>query len=132
MAQGLARAGFDLDLEFGQAREESLAWVIGDAKIEVKSDQACRRTGNLFVEYRQKGRPSGIAVTEADYWAFEYDDGCWLLVPTDKLKRICRRVWRDHPEQRKPGGDYDRYDGVLVPISWLVPNGKPDWKDTTW
>ena len=96
--------------------------MLGEARVEVKSDAIARRTGNLFVEYRQRGRPSGIAVTEAEYWAFEYDQDCWLVVPTQRLLEITREVYRDYPERRRKGGDFNLYDGVLVPIRLLLPN----------
>ena len=121
MSDGIARSGFDIDLRHGKSREDAFAHVLQGATVEVKSDGACRRTGNLFVEYRQKGRPSGIAVTTADYWAFEYFDDCWLLIPTERLRAVARRVWRDHHGRRQRGGDFNRYEGVLVPIAWLLP-----------
>lgn len=120
MATGYARAGFDIDLRHGQSREDAFARVLGEARVEIKSDAIARRTGNLFVEYRQKGRPSGIAVTEADYWAFEYDDDCWLVVPTDRLLEVARDIYANRPDLRRSGGDFNRYDGVLVPIHRLL------------
>lgn len=120
MATGLGRSGFDLDLKHGKLREEALGAILrGDQKVEIKSDGKCRETGNLFIEYRQKGRPSGIAVTEADYWAFEFADDNWLIVPTGKLKAIARQAYMD-PRNRKRGGDYNEYEGVLVRIESLV------------
>ena len=94
--------------------------MLGEATVEVKSDAIARRTGNLFIEYRQKGRPSGISVTEADYWAFEYDDDCWLVVPTDRLREVARGIYANHPERRRRGGDFNQYEGVLVPIHQLI------------
>lgn len=121
MTDGIARSGFDIDLRHGQLREEAFGRLLGEATVEVKSDGACRRTGNLFIEYRQKGRPSGIAVTEADFWAFEYEDNHWLVLPTDHLREVARRIYRNEPWMRKRGGDYNNYEGVLVPIHRLLP-----------
>lgn len=121
MTKGLARAGFDLDLEHGLEREGELAKILslsGGDHIEVKSDFKCRTTGNLFVEYQQKGRPSGIQTTEAEWWAFEYHDNCWLIVPTDVLLRKARLAWQQG--FRRQGGDSNNYDGVLVPLLWLT------------
>jgi hypothetical protein len=120
MAIKLARAGFDIDLRDGEAKEDAFKTILNGTTVEVKSDKKCRTTGNLFVEYRQQGRPSGIAVTTADYWAFEYDDDCWLLLPTKKLKAIARMVSIHHRNNRVKGGDYNEYDGVLIPINWLT------------
>ncbi len=119
MTKGLSGSGFDLDLRYGKEREDALAYLLGgNIKIEVKADLQCRKTGNLFVEYAQRGRPSDIAVTQADYWAFEYDDNCWLIVPTERLKVLARRAYKEG--RRAMGGDYNNYAGVLLPINWLV------------
>jgi hypothetical protein len=116
---GKAREGFDLDLKYGQSREEALSTLLrGGKTVEVKSDGKCRRTGNLFVEFRQKGRPSGLAVTTADYWAFEYDDDQWLIVPTAKLKAVAAVYYKQG--KTALGGDGNKYEGVLVPIKALV------------
>ncbi len=123
MTEGYSGAGFDLDLRYGKAREDALASILrGGHTVEVKSDRICRRTGNLFVEYRQKGRASGINVTTADYWAFEYDDDCWVIVPTARLKQLCRLAALQ--DRTASGGDFNQYDGILLPISWLVDRQK--------
>lgn len=118
MAEGIAREGFDIDLRHGVAREDALVHVFLQAKVEHKCDEKARRTGNLFIEYRQKGRPSGIAVTTADWWAFEFDDETWLIVPTEKLKRLARLAYQQN--RRAKGGDNNLYEGVLLPTEWLV------------
>ncbi len=118
MAEGIAREGFDIDLRHGLAREDALVDVFLKAKVEHKCDEKARRTGNLFIEYRQKGRPSGIAVTTADWWAFEFDDETWLIVPTEKLKRLARLAYQQN--RRAKGGDNNLYEGVLLPTEWLV------------
>lgn len=120
MTRGPARSGFDLDLAHGEYREGALAEILraSGPLIEVKSDGKCRETGFLFIEYQQKGRPSGIKTTEAQWWAFEYYDNFWLIVPTERLKRAARRAW--HAGNRRAGGDNNAYEGVLVPLVWLT------------
>lgn len=120
MTGALTREGFDIELRYGEAREDAFVWVLYEADvaiktIEHKSDLACRRTGNVFVEYRQKGRPSGISTTQSDYWATEFDDDCWVIIPTKRMKQIARRAMRDKG-RRTRGGDFNNYEGVLVPI----------------
>jgi hypothetical protein len=117
---GLARAGFDIDLRYGQLREGRLAQILAalGPLIEVKSDTKARSTGNLFLEYRQKGRPSGLAKTEAQWWAFEIDEDVWLIVPFRRLRAAAARAYRLGRTAR--GGDFNNYDGVLVPIDWLT------------
>ena len=63
------RKKFDIDLEYGQVREDIVADMLQDKKIEVKSERdVWQRTGNIAIEYQSYGKPSGIAATEADYW----------------------------------------------------------------
>jgi len=63
------RKKFDIDLEYGQVREDIIADMLQDKKIEVKSERdVWQRTGNIAIEYQCYGKPSGIAATEADYW----------------------------------------------------------------
>lgn len=122
MTQGLTRKGFQFDIQLFQSREETLANILHIAlggTVELKSDELTRNTGNIFIEYRQKGRPSGIAVTKAVWWAIEYNTHCYIIVPTDILKGIARVAYQD-PSRRRSGGDNNNYEGVVVPLSWVT------------
>lgn len=122
MTSGNTRAGFDLDLRKFQEREAALAMTLmsrGTSTIEHKRDCGTVRTGNLFVEYEQPSGPSGIAISTADTWAFEYDENHWLLVPRNHLLRVCRLAYKQN--RTAPGGDHNKYKGVLLPIRWLIP-----------
>lgn len=118
MTIGIARQGFDIDLRHGEAREDALVHTLLGSRVEAKSDGKCRLSGNLFIEYRHRGAPSGIATTTAERWAFEYDDNAWLIVPTERLREVARRALQE--ERVVVGGDHNLSVGVLVPISWLV------------
>jgi hypothetical protein len=129
MTEGNTRAGFDLDLRKFQMNEAALGMVLmsrGTNTIEHKRDCGTIRTGNLFVEYRQPSGPSGIAATTADSWAFEYDDNSWLIIPRERLMRLCRIAYKQG--RTAHGGDGNRYHGVLLPIRWLIP---PYLKETS-
>lgn len=39
--------------------------------IEVKEDFMCKKTGNVAVEFQCRGKPSGIAKSEADYYVYK-------------------------------------------------------------
>lgn len=123
--KGLAREGFDLDLKHGQARECAFARLMLESHttrvtVEHKSDGKARSTGNVFIEYRQKGRPSGLATTASDFYAIEWDYECWIVVPTARLKLICKRVMERHPERKcVRGGDFGKYEGVLLKLTEL-------------
>lgn len=118
MTTDLARQGFDIDLRHGEAREDALVHAMLGTHVEVKSDSKCRQTGNLFVEFSHRGRPSGIAATTAERWAFEFDDDCWLLLPTATVRGAARRALRE--DRRVLGGDFNLSQGALVPIGWFV------------
>jgi len=82
---------FDLDLKDGLEGESLLASIFKDKKVEVKRDFMVSDTGNIVIEFQYKGRPSGISITEADYWAFvldgaRYEGKVILLVETKKLQ----------------------------------------------
>lgn len=121
MTTGLSRAGFDIDLREGQAREDALVHVLLRSKVEVKSDKRCHETGNLFIELRQKTNPSGISITEASWWAFEYMPDRWLLLPVELVQTAVDRALRERGPVK--AGDFNNYDGVLVPIGWFMPRG---------
>ncbi len=119
---------FNADLKLGKERENTLAYVLAhdlDDWMEVKLDQKCIETDNVFIEFRQPFRdgrdglkPSGISTSTADYWAFEYRLYNWLIVPTARLKHVVRQT---HKERGSTfGGDGGKYEGVVVPIERLV------------
>ena len=87
------RKKFDIDLEYGQVREQQVADMLQDKKIEVKSERDMwQRTGNIAIEYQSYGKPSGIEATESDYWFHNLCVGdnefCTLVFKTDVLRTI--------------------------------------------
>ena len=87
------RKKFDIDLEYGQVREQQVADMLQDKKIEVKSERDMwQRTGNIAIEYESYGKPSGIDATESDYWFHNLcvgeDTFCTLVFNTESLKKI--------------------------------------------
>ena len=87
------RKKFDIDLEYGQVREQLVADMLQDKKIEVKSERDMwQRTGNIAIEYQSYGKPSGIDATESDYWFHNLcvgeDTFCTLVFNTESLKKI--------------------------------------------
>jgi len=91
------RKKFDIDLEYGQVREQLVADMLQDKKIEVKSERDMwQRTGNIAIEYQSYGKPSGIEATESDYWFHNLcvgeDTFCTLVFNTDSLKKIINNL----------------------------------------
>jgi len=63
------RKKFDLDLAYGKVREQRVADMLQEGRIEVKSERDMWvRTGNIAIEFESYGKPSGIAATESDFW----------------------------------------------------------------
>lgn len=129
MSAGLAREGFDIDLAEGVKSEGELLRIFLGGLVEVKTDHKAEYTGNLFIEMRQpdprnpgKQKPSGILVSDANWWAFRFwreGRARWLLIDRRELHDLVMDIVRHKGET--PGGDFDRYVGVLVPIARLVP-----------
>jgi hypothetical protein len=91
------RKKFDIDLEYGQVREQLVADMLQDKKIEVKSERDMwQRTGNIAIEYESYGKPSGIDATESDYWFHNLcvgeDTFCTLVFNTESLKKIINNL----------------------------------------
>ena len=101
------RKKFDLDLQYGKVREQRVADMLQDKKIEVKSERDMWvRTGNIAIEYESYGKPSGIAATESDYWFHNLCIGdetfATLVFDVPSLKRIIENL--DH-KRSVSGGD---------------------------
>jgi hypothetical protein len=118
---------FDLQLNQAMVAERRLADIFAAAKlekIELKTETyQWEQTGNMCIEYRQNGKPSGIAVTEADYWVHELrrDDQtlCYLMFPIGRLKELARQAFAE-ARFHDHGGDGGRFGNVLVPLSWVL------------
>ena len=81
-------SSFDLDFRYGYAGEQLVEELLTNGKtVEVKRDRRWHETGNLYIEVEcwynstQSWQASGIAVTEADYWAFVLEESV-LMIPT--------------------------------------------------
>ena len=91
------RKKFDLDLEYGQVREDKVAEMLQDKKIEDKSERGMwMNTGNIAIEYECWNKPSGINATESDYWFHHLCVGdneyCTLVFKTDVLRTIVKKL----------------------------------------
>ena len=116
---------FDIDLRRGNAIEASVVSLLlaEGPLIEIKSEFShWRRTGNVAVEFESRGKPSGLAVTQAQWWVYAFIDDseiCALIwLPIQKIKDIARYYYTAHGY--KLGGDNNTSKLILVPISELV------------
>ena len=98
---------FDIDLSFGQCFEQKVADMLQNSKIEVKTERdKWKDTGNIVIEFESRGRPSGIATTEADYWfhnlAMGEDIIMTLVFPTKTLRNY---LAKNMPRMVRGGDD---------------------------
>ena len=115
------RKKFDIDLTYGTIREEKIAEMLTDKKIEVKSEKDMwQKTGNICIEYESWGKPSGIKATEADYWFHNLCVGdnefCTLVFKTDVLKTIVDKL---DTFKTVSGGDHKASKMFLVNLQKL-------------
>ena len=97
------RKKFDLDLTYGKIREQRVADMLQNKKIEVKTERgnfdnykSWVHTGNIAIEFESYGKPSGIAATESDYWFHNLDIGdetfATVVFDVKSLKRIIDKL----------------------------------------
>lgn len=127
---------FDLDLKFGQAGEQwlKLLGTPNGIKIEVKTERdQWAKTSNLVFEYACRGKPSGIATTESDFWvqllSLEGSVVGMYGWPTVQLKAFLRKVIKNpgaYKARLVDGGDDKASKMVIIPISELhhIPKTK--------
>jgi hypothetical protein len=117
---------FKYDLQFGEIREQRVSDILLNKKIEVKTERGqWADTGNLAIEIAYKGKPSGLAATEADYWLHILEvDGhefTSLLFPVDVLKKIIKAIKNPRIVM---GGDGNQSKLVLIPVIELFKLAK--------
>ena len=110
---------FRYDLEIGKESENELSLIFQDSTIEVKDDSKhSARTGNVFIEYDSRNKPSGIATTQATYWAIKTSTNTFVIILTQRLKDIARNYIGTNRDI--VGGDNNTSRGVLIPREELL------------
>ena len=115
------RKKFDIDLEYGKVREQLVADMLQDKKIEVKSERdVWQKTGNIAIEYECYGKQSGINATESDYWFHNLCIGddvfATVVFKTKNLKRIINNL--DY-KRSVAGGDHNASKMYLLNLKKL-------------
>jgi hypothetical protein len=118
---------FDLQLSAALIHERGLGEIFATGrieKIELKSETwQWEQTGNIAIEFRCDGQPSGIAITQADYWVHELrrDDETllYLMFPIERLERLAREAFAAG-RVCYSGGDDGRFDIILVKLSEVL------------
>lgn len=121
---------FDFDARRGKVGEELVGTILesmANASVEVKTDYGSVKTGNLYVEFEQAGqdehwRPSGIATSQADFWAFAFPDGA-IFVGSETLREVCRELYKEGQGNigfRQGNENSNSTRGVKLPVWRLL------------
>ena len=143
----MAHYNFNKDLKDGQAAEQEVAQRLmtrlnlaeGDIEhstskgydlkiiskgwtFEVKNDLMAHQTGNVAIEYESRGKPTGLAVTTAEFWVYKFA-GSFFAFKTETLRR---RLFEEKLFFREVvGGDPGSYTKMfLVKVEALRSWGK--------
>ena len=112
---------WDVQLEYGKAREKTLAKIIEKGNLEVKSEKDWWwHTNNIAVEFESWGKPSGIKTTKAKYWVHNLckDDLMYarIILDVPVLKRLCKK----YKDNWRFGGDHKASKFYLIPLKELL------------
>jgi len=113
---------FKYDLRVGQVGEQLLNEILTLKTIEVKRDSWIYKSGNIAIEYESRNKLSGIAKSQADYWAIifsgDYKDELILIIKENRLKEICREYLKKG--NIKTMGDNNTSKAILIPITEIL------------
>ena len=116
---------FDLDLKFGHFGEDFVRDMQkGNTKIEVKTERdKWKSTGNIAIEIRYNGEPSGLSTTGSEVWIhlLSYNgkiEGGFIF-NVDNLKEKVSRLYKEKKAKLVMGGDFDGSQIILLPIKEL-------------
>ena len=113
---------FDVDLKFGVIFEKKVNEMFkckGDIEVKTERDKWAK-TGNICIEIRYKGKPSGLSTTEADTWIHIVGG---FIFPVKELQFIVKRLLYEGVAKKVNGGDSDASQLVLLPISRIFEKG---------
>jgi hypothetical protein len=109
---------FRYDLEIGQEYESRFADLFRGKKFEVKTDFHSHKTGNIAIEYKSRGKPSGISTTESDFYVYIIPmaplKNIMIILPVNELKEITKKKAKEG--FIKSIGDNNTSECVLIPI----------------
>ena len=116
---------FDIDLEFGKLGEDFVRDLQeGNTLIEVKTERDIwKTTGNIAIEIRYNGKPSGLSTTGSNVWVhlLSYKgviEGGFIF-NVDSLKKRIKELKDNNKLKLVMGGDFDASQMALLPIKDL-------------
>ena len=117
--------GFDLDLKFGKLGEDFVKDMqVGNKKIEVKTERDIwKTTGNIAIELRYRGNPSGLSTTESSVWVHLLSHNGVIeggfMFKVDLLKEKIKKLHKSGGLKMVMGGDDNMSQMALLPIKEL-------------
>lgn len=115
---------FRYDLEIGKEYESRFADLFRNKKFEIKTDFIAQKTGNIAIEYKSRGRLSGISTTESDFYVYIIPNAplknIMLILPISELKELSKKKGREGMIKRM--GDNNTSESILIPIKDLFNN----------
>ena len=116
--------GHDLKVEedmlYGKIGEEFTQQLFeGNTKVEVKTERDIwETTGNIAIEIRSRGKPSGLSITEAKWWiqvfTVDKDVKFMLMFRVDKLRKAVKYLYINELAPKINGGDDNTSELILV------------------
>ena len=109
---------FTKDLSYGKKHEKLVMKSMEN--FELKTDRMAHKTGNVYVEFKSRGKDSGISTSKSDTWIFKIvsngDRHLFSIhIPLSRLKKLVSKDYRV-----VPGGDNLTSKGYLVPMTDLI------------
>lgn len=103
------------DIQTNDDGRYDISYVTKDGKYktaEVKHDLMWDKTGNVAIEYRSRGKASGIATSKADTWFYVLNQIYYC--PAGDLRAYLIQHWDRY--RRVKGGDNGTSDLVLLTL----------------
>jgi hypothetical protein len=118
---------FDLDLKKGLHFENELYKILtveNGTQIEVKADRWVSDTKRLAIEFKCRGKLSGISTSEAIWYAFVlggdlYKDEVIVLIKTERLKKLVKKIYKKY-KKIIHGGDDNLSQMILIDVYDLL------------
>ena len=113
------------DMLYGKIGEDFTQQLFeGNTKIEIKTERDIwRTTGNIAIEIRCKGQPSGISTTESSVWMhYLTENGVIMggfLFKVDLLRGKIKKLHKEGNLKIVMGGDDNLSQMALLPIKEL-------------
>lgn len=112
---------FKYDLKLGnEAEKKIMTHIMGSeiSKIEIKNDFKTLYTGNIYIEYESRGKPSGVYTTESDIYIYNIEySPVKLFFYVEDLRRLVNHYKSTHTVI---GGDNNTSKGILISVQEVV------------